>query len=160
MSFSEFYFFSVSTHFWSAMRQIAEQFRCPINKSSSNYVVGTLSYVVKHLFLRPLLLTFFEKIQVFRYQSSIDTFLTQNINQNVLSRSIRNVKILFFLSVANTMIFKHCFFNSYDIIVINRCVWTTCMRYVFGDFTSFNQCFVIKQTPQNTSATYSTISQS
>lgn len=111
MSFSEFYLFFCFNSFLERhaldCSTVASYY-----KPLSSYVVRTLSYVVKHLFLRPLLLAFFEKIQVFRYQSSIDTFLTQNINQNVLSRSIRNVKILFFLSVANTVIFKHCFFTS------------------------------------------------
>lgn len=51
------------------------------------------------------------KIQVIWFEPSIDTFYTQNNNQKLLSQPVRDVKILCYLSVANTMFFKHCFFN-------------------------------------------------
>ena len=45
---------------------------------------------------------------------------TQNINLNMLKRYIKDVEIFANISDANTMIFKHSFFDFFDIIEIAR----------------------------------------
>ena len=65
------------------------------------------------------------------YESGGDTLHTQNVNHNFLSRSIRDVNGLCYLSNANTMIFEHNFLHFFDVIVVNRGGWTTRMRQVF-----------------------------
>jgi len=57
-----------------------------------------ISYVGKHFFCDLYSMFFLQKIQVFWYESGGDALHTQNINQNVLSQSIRDVKILCYLS--------------------------------------------------------------
>lgn len=72
----------------------------------------------------------FQKIQIFWLDSSIDTFY----NQNMLSWSTRDAKILCYLTDANTLILKHCFLTFSDVI--------TRMSQVFEGFTTFTNCFV------------------
>lgn len=50
------------------------------------------------------------------HESSIDTIDVQNVSQNVVSRSIRDVEILCNYSEANTTIFEHSFFNFFDVM--------------------------------------------
>ena len=71
-----------------------------------------------------------------------DALHTQNMNHNVLSRSIRDVESLCYLSNANTTIFEHNFLHFFDFIVVNRSGWTTRMRQVFYDLTTLTQCFM------------------
>ena len=86
---------------------------------------------------------FLLKVQVFFwYESSIDTLHTQNINPN---ESIRDVEILCYLSDVNTMIIKHSSFNFFYAIVSVRGEWTTRMRQVFYDFTTFTEYFVLRK---------------
>ena len=48
---------------------------------------------------------------IFRYESGGDALHTHNMNNNVLSRSIRDVESLCYLSNANTAIFETIFFT-------------------------------------------------
>ena len=64
-----------------------------------------------------------------------DALHTHNMNHNVLSRSIRDVESLCYLSNANTTIFEHNFLYFFDVIVVNRGGWTTRMMQVFCDLT-------------------------
>ena len=65
-----------------------------------------------------------------------DALHTQNMNHNVLSRSIRDVESLCYLSNANMTFFEHNFLHFFGVIVVNRGGWTTCMRQVFYDLTT------------------------
>ena len=49
-----------------------------------------------------------------------DALQTQNMNHNVLSRSIRDVESFCYLSNANTGIFENDFLHFFDVIVVNR----------------------------------------
>ena len=49
-----------------------------------------------------------------------DALHTQNMNHNVLSRSIRDFESLCYLSNANTTIFEHNSLHFFDIIFVNR----------------------------------------
>ena len=71
-----------------------------------------------------------------------DALHTQNINHNVLSRSIRDVESLCYLSNANTTMFEHNFLHFFDDIVVNRDGWTTRIRQVFYDLTTLTKCFM------------------
>ena len=71
-----------------------------------------------------------------------DALHTQSMNHNVLIGSIRDVESLCYLSNANTTIFEHNFLHFFDVIVVNRGVWTTRMRQVFYDLTTFTECFM------------------
>lgn len=51
----------------------------------------------------------------------------ENISENVLSRSKRDVEILCYISYANTTMFKRCFFNFFIVIIINNGEYTTRM---------------------------------
>ena len=82
------------------------------------------------------------KIQVFRYESGGDALHTQNMNHNVLSRSIRDAESLCYLSNANTMIFEYYFLHFSDVIVVNRGGWITRMRQVFYDLTTLTKYFM------------------
>ena len=65
-----------------------------------------------------------------------DALYTQNMNHNVLSRSIRDVESLCYLSNANMAIFEYNFLYFFDVIVVNRGGWTTRMRHfcnIFND---------------------------
>ena len=64
-----------------------------------------------------------------------DALHTQNMDHNVLSRSIRDVENLCYLSNANTTIFELNFLHFFDVIVVNRGVWRTRIRQVFYDLT-------------------------
>ena len=77
-----------------------------------------------------------------RYESGGDALHTQNMNHNELSRSIRDVESLCYLSNVNTTIFEHIFLHFFDVIVLNRGGWTTCMRQVFYDLTILTECFM------------------
>ena len=76
-------------------------------------------------------------IQVFRFESGCDALHTQNMNQNVLSRSIRDDESLCYLFNANMTIFEHNFLHFFDVIVVKRGGWTTPMRQVFYDLATF-----------------------
>ena len=56
-----------------------------------------------------------------------DALHTQNMNLNVLSRSIRDVESLCYLSNANMTIFEHNFLHFFDVIVVSRGGWTFSM---------------------------------
>ena len=71
-----------------------------------------------------------------------DALHTQNMNHNVLSRSIRDVENLCYISNANTMIFEHNVLHFFEVIVINRGRWTTPMMQVFYDLTTLTECFI------------------
>ena len=64
-----------------------------------------------------------------------DALHTQNINHNLLSRSIRDLESLCYLSNANMMIFKHKFLHFLDFMAVNRGGWTNRMRQVFYELT-------------------------
>ena len=68
-------------------------------------------------------------------------FIPKTLNHNVLSRSIRDVESLWYLSNANTTIFEHNFLHFFDVIV-NRGGWTTRMRQVFYDLSTRTECFM------------------
>ena len=76
------------------------------------------------------------------WSSGGDALHTQNINHNVLSRSIRDVESLCYLSNANTTIFEHNFLHFFDVIVVNRGGQMTRMRQVFYDLTTLTECFM------------------
>lgn len=86
--------------------------------------------------------SFLQNIQDFWYESSIDMFHTQNINQNTLSRSIRNVGFQCYFVDANMTIFKHFYFNFFDVIAISRVEWMTRKSQVFDDFMALTECCV------------------
>ena len=71
----------------------------------------------------------FRQIQVFRYESGGDALPTQNMNHNMLSRSIRDVDSLCNLSNANTTIFENNLLHFFDDIVVN-------------DFMTLTECFM------------------
>ena len=73
--------------------------------------------------------------------SSGDALYTQNMN-HVLSRSIRDIESLCYLSNANSTIFEQNFLHFFDIIVVNRGGWTTCMRQDFYDLTILTEYFI------------------
>ena len=101
------------------------------------------SYIINCLFCDLYLTSFLQKIHVFWCESNIDTFHTQNINHNVLSRSIRYVEILCYLSDANTTIFKHSF-SYFSVVIVNNCGGLTPRQtQIFDDFTTFIKCFVV-----------------
>ena len=81
-------------------------------------------------------------IQVFRYESGGDALHTQNMNHNVLSPSMKDIESLCYLFNANTTIFEHNFLHFFDVIVVNRCGWTTRMRQVFYYLTPLTECFM------------------
>ena len=60
----------------------------------------------------------------------------------MLSRSIRDIESRCYLSNAKTTIFEHNFFHFFDVIVVNRGGWTTCMRQVFYDLKTLTECFM------------------
>ena len=109
-------------------------------KKSQGAISG--EYVRKHLFCDLYSMFILQKIQVFRYKSGGDALHTQNINHNVLSRSVRDIESLWYLSNANTTIFEHNFLYFFEVIVVNRCRWTTGMRQVFYDLTTLTECFM------------------
>lgn len=51
----------------------------------------------------------------------------ENISENVLSRSNKDVEILCYISYANTTMCKRCFFNFLIVIIINSGEYTTRM---------------------------------
>ena len=54
-----------------------------------------------------------------------DALHTQNMNHNVLNRSIRDVESLCYLSNANTTIFEYNWLHFFDVIVVNIGGWTS-----------------------------------
>ena len=95
-SFSEF-FFMPSIDLWRVPRSTPGV--CPKDEVINPHLVTSnntfdecrvISYVGKHLSYELYSKFFLQKIQVFRYESGGDALHTQNINNNVLSRSIRD----------------------------------------------------------------------
>ena len=71
-----------------------------------------------------------------------DGLHTQNMNHNVLSRSIRDVESLCYLSNANMTIFEHSLLHFFDVIFVSRGGWTTRMKQVFYDLMPRTECFM------------------
>lgn len=80
---------------------------------------------------------FCKRFPVFWYEFSIDSLHTQNLNQNVLTPSVRDVEIFRYLLEVNWTIFKRYFFNFIDFNFIYSNAWKTGMRQVFNDFSIF-----------------------
>ena len=108
-------------------------------KSSENgeWAMTFISYLAKNS------VTIRLECDVALSSSGGDTLHTQNMNHNMLSRSIRDVESLCYLSNANTIIFEHDFLHFFDIIVVNKGGWTTRMRQVFYDLTTLTECFML-----------------
>lgn len=49
----------------------------------------------------------------------VDTLHSQNLNQYVFTQFIRDFETPYYLSEVTTTIFKHCFFNFLDVVIIN-----------------------------------------
>ena len=96
----------------------------------------------KSSLLWPLLVVLFAKHSGLSIRVRGDALHTQNMNHNMLSRSIRDVESLCYLSNTNTTIFEHNFLHFFCVIVVNRGGWTTCMRQVLYDPTTLTECFM------------------
>ena len=80
----------------------------------------------------------FSEFCFFRFRLSFGASFARLLDSsNAILRNTRPSKMYW-----DPMIWKHCFFIFFDVIVINRGGWTTCMRQVFDDLTTISECFV------------------
>ena len=98
IAFSEFWLFRFWLVFRAPFARLFDSFvkifikqRLITSNDAFDYCM-VLSYGIKHVYCDLYTTSFLQTIQVFWYDASIDLLYTQNINQNVLNRFIRDVR--------------------------------------------------------------------